>query len=363
MRVDTRNEVDNQAAGLLRWDLGPGDFGIWLIRTGADGHHSMNTASPKLVLPGGRGFLGGLLAEWFSERGWEVVILTRRPAADRDRVREVAWDGETLGAWAEEIDGAEAVVNLAGRSVNCRYHSRNRRAILESRLRSTRVLADAVRACRVPPRVWLNSSTATIYRHSLNREMDESGEIGSTPAAKDAFSVEVATRWERAFEEAVAPRTRKVALRASMVLADVPGTVFCVLRRLVRLGLGGTMGSGRQYVSWIHHADFCRAIEWLIDHDEIEGPVNISAPEPVTNRELMRVLRATFGVPIGLPATEWMLEIGAFLLRTESELVIKSRLVAPGRLMGAGFEFEYPQIDAAMRELAGLRKVQTVGCS
>jgi uncharacterized protein (TIGR01777 family) len=241
---------------------------------------------------------------------------------------------------------------------NCRYHYRNRRAILNSRLNSTRVLADAVRACRTPPRVWMNSSTATIYKHSLDQPMDEDGEIGATPAAKDAFSIEVATRWERAFDDAVAPHTRKIALRTAMVLADVPGTVYCVLRRLARLGLGGAMGSGRQYVSWIHHVDFCRAVEWLIDHDEIAEPVNLAAPEPVTNRELMGVLRSVFGVPFGLPATEWMLEVGAWVLRTETELVIKSRRVVPGRLLAEGFEFEHPQVESAIRELAGLCDTQ-----
>jgi len=315
----------------------------------------------KLILPGGSGFLGRLLADWFADLDWQVIVLSRRPQVEVPGIRTVTWNGETLGTWVNELEGAAAVVNLAGRSVNCRYHARNRRAILNSRLHSTRVLADAVRGCREPPRVWLNSSTATIYRHSVDREMDESGGIGATREAKDAFSVEVATRWERAFEEALAPRTRKIALRTAMVLADVPGTVFCVLRRLVRLGLGGAMGSGGQYVSWIHHADFCRAIEWLIEHDEIAGPVNVSAPEPVTNRELMRVLRGTFGVPFGLPATEWILEIGAWLLRTETELVIKSRRVVPGRLLARGFEFEYPLLVFAVREIAGMREVQAVG--
>jgi uncharacterized protein (TIGR01777 family) len=235
--------------------------------------------------------------------------------------------------------------------------------MLNSRLNSTRVLGDAVRACRTPPRVWLNSSTATIYKHSFDREMDESGEIGATPAAKDEFSVEIATRWERAFDDAVTPKTRKVALRMAMVLADVPGTVYCVLRRLARLGLGGAMGTGRQYVSWIHHVDFCRAVEWLIDHEDFSGPVNLAAPEPVTNREMMLTLRHTFGMPVGLPATEWMLEVGAFLMRTETELIIKSRRVVPGRLLSAGFEFEHPHFEPAIQELAGVCNTQPAVCA
>ena len=323
----------------------------------------MHPTNPKLILPGGAGFLGQLLADWFTERGWNVVILTRRPASDRPGIHYLQWDGETLGPWTDELEGAEAVVNLAGRSVNCRYHYRNRRTMLNSRLNSTRVLGDAVRACRTPPRVWLNSSTATIYKHSFDQPMDEDGEIAATPAAKDEFSVEIATRWERAFEDAVTPKTRKAALRTAMVLADVPGTVYCVLRRLARLGLGGSMGSGEQYVSWLHHVDFCRAVEWLINRDDVAGAVNLAAPEPVTNREMMRIFRRTFGVPIGLPATEWMLEMGAFLMRTETELVIKSRRVVPGRLLEAGFEFEYSQFGAAIRELAGVRDTQPAVCA
>lgn len=323
----------------------------------------MDSTDPKLILPGGAGFLGQLLTDWFAERGWKVVILSRRPSADRSSVRYVYWNGESLGPWTSELEDADALVNLAGRSVNCRYHSRNRRAMLDSRLNSTRVLGDAVRRCHQPPRVWLNSSTATIYKHSFDREMDESGEIGATSAAQDAFSIEIATRWERAFNEAETPQTRKVALRMAMVLADMPGTVYCVLRRLARLGLGGKMGSGEQYVSWIHHLDLCRAIEWLLSHDDIVGPVNLAAPEPVTNREMMRSLRRTFGVKVGLPASEWMLEIGAFLMRTETELVIKSRRVVPALLLASGFEFEHPQFESAICELAGQRDSQPDVCA
>ncbi len=304
----------------------------------------------RIILAGGNGFLGQLLARRFLSQGHEVIVLTRYPQGGR-LAREVAWDGTKLGPWAAELEGADAVINLAGRSVDCRYHARNRRLIGDSRVNSTRVLGEAIAACARPPRVWLNSSTATIYRHSLDHGMDEAGEIGATPEAKDAFSVEVAQAWERMLEEACTPATRKVALRTAMVLS-AHGGVFPTLRRLTRCGLGGVMASGAQYVSWIHEEDFFRAIEWLLVRDAISGPVNLAAPEPVPNRELMRCLREICGVPFGLPATRWMLEIGAFVLRTETELIIKSRRVVPGRLLDQGFVFRHPVLADALRKLA-----------
>jgi hypothetical protein len=281
----------------------------------------------------------------------EVVVLTRCPRPS-GRTREVSWDGRTQGEWQGEIDGADAVVNLAGRSVNCRYHARNRRLILDSRVESTRVLGDAIGACGRPPRVWLNASTATIYKHSFARPMDEAtGEIGATPEAKDAFSIEVACAWERALEEARTPGTRKVALRSAMVLGVGRNSVLPTLQRLVRCGLGGSMAGGRQYMSWIHEADFCRAVDWLLDRDHVGGPVNLAAPHPVPNAELMRTLRAVCGVPFGLPATRAMLELGAFFLRTETELIVKSRRVVPGRLSAEGFEFRFPELRPALEDL------------
>ena len=309
-------------------------------------------ASPKLVIAGGSGFLGQQLVEWFDAQGCEVVVLTRGRPSTPGPARAVHWDGRTLGDWALELDGADALLNLAGKSVNCRYHARNRRAILASRLESTYVLGQAVRRATLPPRVWLNSSTATIYKHSLLAEMDErSGIIEATPEAKDQFSVDVATAWEHVFDEARVAATRKVALRTAMVFGVQPGTVYPLFRRLVRLGLGGAMAGGRQYVSWLHHTDFCRAIEWLIQSDGFSGPVNLAAPGPVTNRELMCTIRRASGVAFGLPPARWMLECGTFLMRSESELVIKSRRVVPGRLTSAGFEFRYPDLPVAVADL------------
>lgn len=308
--------------------------------------------SKVIVLAGGRGFLGGILQRFLLGEGFDVVVLSRSATKLGGGVTVVRWDGRTLGDWRNCIDGAHAVVNLSGRSVNCRYNRRNRRDIIASRVESTRVLGEAIAGCKSPPAVWLNLSTATIYKHSLERPMDEeTGEIGATRAAKDAFSVDVALAWERAFDEASTPATRKVLLRAAMVLSKDKGGVLEVLRRLVRLRLGGAMAGGDQYVSWIHGDDFCAAVRFLIERDDMVGPVNVSSPQPLTNRELMRALRRRCGVRIGLPATRWMLEVGAFILRTQTELVIKSRRVVPGKLLASGCRFEFPDIETALADI------------
>jgi uncharacterized protein len=312
----------------------------------------MNHTSQKIVLAGGSGFLGQALVRWFAGQGWQTVVLSRRPNQVAAPAKAALWDGATLGDWRRELDGAAAVINLAGRSVNCRYHAANRREILLSRINPTRALGDAICRCTRPPEVWLNSSTATIYKHSFARPMDEAtGVIAGTPEVNDVFSVDVAQAWERAFDEAPVPQTRKIALRTSMVLGTAQGTVFRVLRRLARLGLGGAMAGGRQYVSWIHETDFCRAVEWLIARDDISGPVNVSAPHPMTNRDVMRLVREVCGVRLGLPAARWMLEIGAVFLRTETELILKSRRVVPARLLDGGFEFRFPEMRLALADL------------
>ena len=306
----------------------------------------------RVILAGGNGFLGRPLARFLAARDYEVVVLSRSPRRDELSALEVHWDGRGTGAWVEQLEGAQAVVNLAGRSVNCRYNEANRRAILDSRVEPTRLLGEAIGQCARPPRVWLNSSTATIYKHSFERAMDEAtGEIAATPEAKDAFSVEVALAWEGALERAHTPGTRKLAMRTAMVLGPGEGGVFRVLRRLARFGVGGAMAGGRQFVSWVHEEDFCRAVQWLIDRDDLAGPVNVAAPSPVTNREMMRTFRRICGIPIGLPATRWMLELGALFLRTECELILKSRRVIPGRLTESGFEFRFARLEEALREI------------
>ena len=305
---------------------------------------------PRAVLAGGSGFLGRLLTGDLLKRGYDVAVLARRQGAEVAGVKQMGWDGKNPGPWMEALDGSTVLINLAGRSVDCRYHAANRRAIMDSRVDSTRVLGKAIQKCRRPPAVWLNSSTATIYKHSFDRPMDEAGEISATPEAKDAFSIAVAQAWEAALAEADTPGTRKVALRTAMVLGR-SGGVFPVLRRLVKFGLGGAMAGGRQYVSWIHETDFCEAIAWLIDREEMTGPVNVSAPNPVPNREMMQALRAVCDQRLGLPASGRMLDVGAWLLRTETELIIKSRRVVPGRLLSAAFAFRFPQIESAFRDL------------
>ena len=246
------------------------------------------------------------------------------------------------------------VINLAGRSVNCRYHRGNRRQILESRVRSTELLGRAIGTLRNPPRLWLNASTATIYRHSLERQMDEAGELGSAERGEPdqwRFSVDVAKRWEEALFSADTPATRKIALRSAMTMSPDRGGVFDMLSRLVRLRLGGSAGSGQQYVSWIHQQDFARALDFLIANENIEGVVNVSSPNPIPNSEFMHKLRQAWGIAHGLAATEWMLELGAFFLRTETELVLKSRRVVPGLLLNHGFRFDFPEWAEASKDL------------
>ncbi len=307
----------------------------------------------KIVIPGGSGQVGTVLARSFHRDGDEVVVLSRSPAPAPWKT--IAWDAETPGAWCKEIEGADAVINLAGRNVNCRYHAVNRRDILLSRVNSTHAVGTAIAIARRPPRVWLQASTATIYAHRFDATNDERTGIigGAEPGAPDTwrFSIDVAQAWERTAEDAQSPRTRLVLLRSAMTMSPDAGGIFAMLRRLARSGLGGRAGDGRQYVSWIHEADFLRAIRWLIAREDFTGAVNLAAPEPLPNAEFMRVLRDACGMPIGLPAAEWMLEIGARLLRTETELILKSRRVVPGRLLEAGFTFQFPRWSEAAREL------------
>ncbi len=306
----------------------------------------------KLILAGGSGFLGKALAQHFSALDWDVVVLTRHPIPSQNNIRQVFWDGESIGEWTRELDGATAVVNLTGRSVDCRYTPANRRIIMDSRVKPTRILGEAIARSPQPPSVWLNASSATIYHHTFGSAIDENGhDFTPTPEVHDEFSVDVIHAWEKAFNDTSSPQTRKVALRTTMVLGHARNSVFPVLSKLARFGLGGRMGSGNQFVSWLHQTDFCRALEWLIAHKEVSGPVNLAAPNPLPNAEMMRLFRELTGAPFGLPATEWMLEIGAFFLRTETELILKSRRVIPGKLLAGGFEFTFPIMREALKNL------------
>jgi uncharacterized protein (TIGR01777 family) len=312
----------------------------------------------KIVIPGGAGQIGTLLARAFVADGHEVIVLSRNPTKAPWRV--VGWDGDNIGDWAAEFEGADAVTNLAGRSVNCRYNPDNRRQIKESRTKSTRAVGRAVAGAARPPRVWLQASTATIYAHRYDTANDEATGLlgGSENGAPGTwkFSLDVAHSWEQAAHEISLPKTRTVLLRSAMTMSPDPGGVFDVLLGLVRWGLGGSSGDGRQYVSWIHDQDFIRAIYWLLDHHELQGPINIAAPNPVPNANFMRSLREAWGIDFGLPASRWMLEIGAFFMRTESELVLKSRRVVPGRLLQSGFKFHFPTWPAAASDLCQRRR-------
>jgi uncharacterized protein len=305
----------------------------------------------KIVIPGGSGQVGTILARHFHARQHEVVVLSRKPLSAP--WRSARWNGRTLDGWASEIDGADVVINLAGRSVNCRYTVANRRAVLESRVESTRAIGAAIASAGRPPRVWLQAATATIYAHRYDAANDEhNGMIGGgEPDAPDTwrFSIDVATAWEKTLAAVDTPRTRKVAMRSAMTMSPDGGGVFDTLLWLVRRGRGGRAGDGYQFVSWIHEEDFIRAVEWLINHDGLSGPVNLAAPKPLPNEEFMRELRLAWGARFGLPASRWMIEAGTWLLRTESELVLKSRRVVPGRLVESGFSFQFPNwLEAAV---------------
>ncbi len=300
----------------------------------------------KIVMPGGTGHIGSFLRRALVGLGHDVVVLGRSA--------EVRWDGRTLGPWARSIDGADAVVNLAGRSVNCRYTAANLREMMDSRVDSTRVVGEAIARADAPPKVWLQMSTATIYAHTYGPPHDESGTIGGAePDVPDhwAYSVRIAREWEAAQTAAHTPATRKVALRTAIVMSPGRGGAFDALRWMVRLGLGGPVAGGRQYVSWLHEQDFVNAVTFLLAAD-LTGPVNLAAPNPLPHRDFMRALRAACGVPFGLPATRWMASLGAFALRSDTELLLKSRRVVPGRLLDAGFEFAHPSWPEAARQLA-----------
>ncbi|MCW3095943.1 MAG: Epimerase family protein [Chthonomonadaceae bacterium] len=307
----------------------------------------------KIVISGGSGQVGRLLARRMYADKHEVVVLSRKRA--ETLWRTVDWDARTLGDWRQELEGADAVINLTGRSVNCRYNAANRQAILDSRVHSTRIIGAAIAGAQCPPRVWLQASTATIYSHRYDAPNDEkTGLLGGTePNAPDTwgFSIDVARAWERALEEAQTPQTRKVALRSAMTMTADREGIFDTVLRLVRFGLGGQAGNGRQYVSWIHGEDFIRAIYWLIEHDSVAGPVNLSAPHPLPNAEFMRAIRQAWGISFGLPTPKWMLEIGAVFLKTETELILKSRRVVPNRLLEAGFPFQFPTWPEAAQDL------------
>lgn len=299
----------------------------------------------KLVIAGGTGFLGDALFNYFGNKFDEYVILSRSPKVSNNNIKHVIWDAKTLGDWSQQLEGADCVINLCGKSVDCRYTEKNKALIFSSRLDSTVVLGRAIANCKSVPRVWMNASAATIYGYSEDKVMTESNEERGT-----GFSIEVIKAWEKVFNEANTPNTRKINLRISMVMGK-NGGVFPVLCNLTKRFLGGTMGNGKQYVSWIHETDFCRFVEWLMENKNAIGPYNFAAPNPIRNKEMMQLYRKILDVPFGLPAAVWMLEIGAFFMRTETELILKSRNVISNRAIKEGFEFKFKTMEECIKDL------------
>lgn len=305
----------------------------------------------KIILAGGSGFIGQLLIEHWKNAPVDIVVFSRKPCDNYDRVRYVVWDGATLGEWAHELDGADVLINLTGKSVDCRYSERNKQLIMRSRINSTSILGEAIRQAASPPRLWINSASATIYRHALDRQMDEDTGDTETDRQEHQFSIQVCKTWEQIFWGTDVPATvRKVVLRMAIVLGR-EGGALPLLKRLIHVGLGGKMGHGDQFMSWLHKRDLSRIFDFIIQNDTITGTYNASAPNPIRNHEFMALLRRSLGIPIGLPATEWMLTIGAIFLRTETELVLKSRNVVPRKLLDAGFTFDYSNAKDAIAVL------------
>lgn len=311
----------------------------------------------KIIIAGGSGFIGEELCRYFASQH-DIVILSRQlPDTDNNRnhhhlslpanarpVRMVQWDARTTGPWVSELENADMLINLAGRTVNCRYNEANKKAILESRLQAVEVLGEAIALCKNPPALWINASSATIYRHAEDRPQDEfTGEF------HPGFSVDVCQQWEKIFYAQHTPHTRKVALRMAITLGA--GGVLIPYFNLLRFGLGGTQGNGRQMFSWVHSEDLARMIGWIADHPELEGTFNCSSPNPVTNAVFMKKLREATGHKWGLPAPALLLRAGGALIGTEAELVLKSRWVVPTRIVQTGFTFRYPALADAFANI------------
>lgn len=303
----------------------------------------------KIVLAGGNGYLGKVLAEYYKPLAQEVIILSRKAGVDHENCKTIVWDGRTEGDWADNLNNADLLINLCGKNVNCRYTEKNKAEIINSRIVPTKLLGDAIDALETPPKLWINVTSATIYRHAEDRPQDEdTGEIGY------GFSIDVCRKWEDTFLEINTPRTRKVALRMGIVLGHADGA-FPRLLNLVKCGLGGQQGDGQQYVSWVHEQDVAKSTEWLLQHDDLNGIINCASPEPLKNNDLMRSLRNAYGIPIGLPSPAWLLEIGAIVIGTETELILKSRWVLPKRLLESGYAFLFPKAEHAIKDILSIR--------
>jgi uncharacterized protein (TIGR01777 family) len=304
----------------------------------------------KIVLAGGNGYLGRVLAEYYKNLSQEVIILSRKAGVDHENCRTILWDGRTESEWVDHIDNADLLINLCGKNVNCRYTDDNRAEIINSRIIPTRLLGKVISEMQDPPKLWINITSATIYRHAEDRPQDdETGEIGY------GFSIDVCRRWEEAFFSTNTPLTRKIALRMGIVLGR-NDAAFPRLLNLVKCGLGGKQGDGQQYVSWVHEQDAAKCTEWLLQRDEFNGVINCTSPEPLKNAALMRTIRHAYGIPFGLPSPAWLLEIGAMLIGTETELILKSRWVLPKRLLDSGYTFLFPKAEHAVKDILSIRK-------
>lgn len=291
---------------------------------------------PKIVIAGGTGFIGKYLENKFLNIGYEVKIISRQPY-------HISW--RNVDDIVNALENADLLINLAGKSVDCRYNAKNKFEILNSRIETTKILGQSIDRCIVPPKLWVNASTATIYRHAEDRAMtEENGEIG------EGFSVEVAKEWERAFFDFNLQNTRQVALRIAIVLGE-HGGVMIPFKNLAKFGLGGIQGSGNQKFSWIHIEDLFQIILFIGDKEELNGVFNCSSPYPITNREFMNHLRTLLNRKFGLPCPKWILELGAVFLRTETELILKSRWVIPERLEREGYRFKFNKIESALNQI------------
>ncbi len=307
----------------------------------------------KLLIPGGSGFLGMQLARHFSQKGWEVCVLSRSKKANKEGVCFVQWDGKSLGDWCKQLDTTQVVVNMAGRSVNCRYNEKNKKEILDSRVQSTRILGQAIAQAAQLPTVWINSSSATIYedtRSDMPSNDEYEGKLGND------FSPSICKAWENEFFGASVAGVRQVAMRTAIVIGKEPGGALEYLINLTKLWLGGTQGSGDQYISWVHLHDFTRMVEFLIEKQTIKGLVNCAAPYPISNKEFMAKLRKAVGRSWGLPMPRFLLEIGTFMLRTQTELVLKSRKVVSKRMEEEGFIFDFDTVEKAFKEICPVRR-------
>lgn len=299
----------------------------------------------KIVIAGGSGFLGNILIQNLKSYVEEIVVLSRTVKTSYENIHFIKWNGKTIAGWSKEVDGCDVLINLSGRSVDCRYNKKNKSEILTSRINSTKVLGKAIQQSTHPPQIWINSSTATIYRHSMDKKMNEvTGELGH------GFSVEVAKAWEAAFFSFNTPKTRKVALRTSIVLGKEGGAITPI-KNLAKLGFGGKQGNGKQFVSWIHEKDFAKSVLFIIKNENITGVINIVAPTPTTNETLMEKIRHKMAIPFGIPLNRIFLEMGARLINTETELILKSRNVIPTKLIEAGFEHDFSTLDSALDNL------------